>query len=65
MARGARIPAAGLTPSAVAAAPFPEPVAWALANGLATSDADGYVRLTTRGRLLGNEVVPAPYVRSG
>jgi oxygen-independent coproporphyrinogen-3 oxidase len=29
---------------------------WALANGLATADADDRIRLTTRGRLLSNEV---------
>jgi oxygen-independent coproporphyrinogen-3 oxidase len=44
-------------PVAAAGRPrFREAIAWATANGLATHDPDDRMRLTTRGRLLSNEV---------
>jgi putative oxygen-independent coproporphyrinogen III oxidase len=46
----------GVAADAARAARFQEPLTWALANALATLGADGRVRLTTRGRLLSNEV---------
>jgi oxygen-independent coproporphyrinogen-3 oxidase len=47
---------AGIPSSAAKAPRFLEPMDWALANGLASAGPDGFVRLTTRGRLLSNEL---------
>ena len=47
---------AGVPEAAVEAPRFREPLAWALANGLALRAADDRLRLTTRGRLLSNEI---------
>jgi len=46
----------GVAQAAVAGPRFAGTVAWSLANALATRDADNRIRLTTRGRLLSNEV---------
>ncbi len=46
----------GVAAAAAATEPFAEPLRWALAAELVSHDADDRLRLTTRGRLLSNEL---------
>lgn len=46
----------GVAAAAIAAPRFHEPIAWAIANGLVVRTGNGRVVLTTRGRLLSNEI---------
>lgn len=46
----------GVMSAAVEGRRFRDAIDWALANGLATADGDARIRLTTRGRLISNEL---------
>ncbi|MEO6712156.1 MAG: coproporphyrinogen III oxidase, partial [Mycobacteriales bacterium] len=46
----------GVAADEIDAGPFGPTITWALDEGLASRDSDDRVRLTTRGRLLSNEV---------
>ena len=46
----------GVIAATASTEPFAEPLRWALAAELISHDADDRLRLTTRGRLLSNEL---------